>query len=890
MTQAPDSVERIAQRASAFLRLDPDSPMGGEAGLAERWRPSLFRWLLALPERAREQVGEAEVEALLGRLEALFEGLSAPPRAPSPEQPGLSWPSQGARYLPHPRWAPERLVALPDSPALRAPRLRLRISGRDGEGSSERARLRRRYVLDPSEPWSLSFETLVLQLRLQASPEGGRAPEQRSLNARTEAQLLASLPPDWAELLGRPLPEGGSLLGRHLERFTTPDMEDSFVEPGLEARLRERLRQLARAPIAEARSPEQALQAWRKARALETLAEPLLHWRVDQERLRLAALEARPLVIRGERLLSLGLLPEPLQREIEACPAQRAQWAERYRCDTCEPGFLVDTHVLPPALRQAVLEATPGIEGPLTRGAVYLGENGAALRLLQARWAGRVDLTCIDPPYNTGGARFAYRDMYHRDTWLTMMRDRLELARTLSTPEGALALSIDDAELSAASDLAEQSWGPELAKLVWDRNRKNDARWFSVGHEYMLVHAADLGALKASGRRMREPKPGLDEARAHFKALRAQHGEDWAAIRAGWLGWFDGLPVGDPRRRMRRYTRVGPRGPYRDDGNINWPGGGGPRYQVRHPVTGRPCKQPRSGWRYPKPERFWEEVEAGRVVFGEDETTVPRVASYLFEGEGQVMPSVFYSYAQTAAQDFDAMFGARVFRNPKPWGDLARVLRYLGGPDAVVLDAFAGSGSTGHAVLHLNRVDGGERRFLLVEQGAHGQDVLLPRLAKAAYADAWSEGAPTLPSPTPTLIEVCHISGAPDALLHLDDDGQPWGTRLRCIWRPGASRLCVHQEERLVSLPIDWLESVNQRLGLRVTARERLSEGLELVRGVRPDGRRLLLLWRDRDRVDEPTLLAAAAALAQEGETCHVNGGVPSALSGWHPTEDLLRS
>ena len=167
---------------------------------------------------------------------------------------------------------------------------------------------------------------------------------------------------------------------------------------------------------------------------------------------------------------------------------------------------------------------------------------------------------------------------------------------------------------------------------------------------------------------------------------------------------------------LTRYRKVDEKGPYRDDGNINWPGGNGPRYEVEHPITKRPCKQPVSGWRYPTPQRLWEEVESGRVVFGPDESTVPRVRTNIFEKDDQVMVSVHYSYAQTSANQFNALFDERrVSDNPKPVNDLGTLIPYFCGPDDLIMDFFAGSGTTGHAVLSENATRGMQRRHLLVQ-------------------------------------------------------------------------------------------------------------------------------------------------------------------------------
>ncbi|MGB1092255.1 MAG: DNA methyltransferase, partial [Oceanobacter sp.] len=141
----------------------------------------------------------------------------------------------------------------------------------------------------------------------------------------------------------------------------------------------------------------------------------------------------------------------------------------------------------------------------------------------------------------------------------------------------------------------------------------------------------------------------------------------------------------------------------------------GPRYEVLHPETRKPVPIPSRGWVFPNETRFWEEYENGRVVFGEDHTTSARIASYLFESDGQVMPSVFYSYAQTAAQDFSDLMGDKLFDNPKNWKDIERLIYYLTEPSDLVLDFFSGSGTTGHAICHSNISEPASRRFILVQ-------------------------------------------------------------------------------------------------------------------------------------------------------------------------------
>jgi adenine-specific DNA-methyltransferase len=411
-----------------------------------------------------------------------------------------------------------------------------------------------------------------------------------------------------------------------------------------------------------------------------------------------------------------------------------------------------------PGKREALLTANAPIAKTLrpsrdesvdfdtTKNLYIEGDNLDALKLLQETYLGKVKMIYIDPPYNTG-SDFIYDDDFAEDKdayfersmqldeegnrliantetngrfhsdWLSMMYARLKLARNLLRDDGFVVVSIDDAELENMKHLLNEIFGNdnEIASLVWDRNRKNDAKFFSVGHEYMCVYSKSKQLLRDNKIILREPKPGFEEAKIFFANLRVNYKDSWESIQREWRDFYNALPPSDERKKLGRFSKVGPRGPFRDDGNINWPGGGGPRYEVLHPVTGKPCKVPTSGWRFPQKERLWEEFDNGKVVFGADETTVPRIISYLFESDGQVMQSVFYSYAQTASVEFEELMGAKVFDNPKNWRDLRRLTSYLTAADDTIVDFFSGSSSSAHAVISTNADDGGDRKFIMVQ-------------------------------------------------------------------------------------------------------------------------------------------------------------------------------
>ena len=232
----------------------------------------------------------------------------------------------------------------------------------------------------------------------------------------------------------------------------------------------------------------------------------------------------------------------------------------------------------------------------------------------------------------------------------------------------------------------------------------------------MVVFARNKALLTELNVRLRAPKAGIEELQQEFERLREVHNDHWDLVGEGLREYYATFEEDDPRAPLARYTKVDAKGPYRTDGDPSWPGGGGPRYAVPHPITGKPCKIPSRGWVWPTYERMKEEIEKGNIVFGPDETTIPGVRRNLFVKDEQVMRSVVFSYAQKASQDFAQIFdGKKVFDNPKSYLDLERLIEYLSEPGDLVVDFFAGTGTTAHGVLLANRKTTVQRRFICVQ-------------------------------------------------------------------------------------------------------------------------------------------------------------------------------
>ena len=380
-----------------------------------------------------------------------------------------------------------------------------------------------------------------------------------------------------------------------------------------------------------------------------------------------------------------------------------------------------------------------------TKNLMIEGDNLEVCKLLQKSYAGKVKLIYIDPPYNTG-KDFVYPDDYrdniknyleitgqvddedrklssntdssgrfHTD-WLNMIYPRVKLARNLMTEGAAIFVSCDETEQPRLRAVMDDVFGQEnfVADMVWAAGRKNDSRLISVSHEYIVCYARNAGFLKEQKIEWRQRKKGLDEIYTQYRKLRRQFGDDYAVMTTQIKAWYKGLANGHPAKSHRHYSQVDARGIYFPD-NISWPGGGGPKYEVLHPKTGKPVRVPNSGWRFPNPSVMAEHIAEDRIHFGHDENTVPCRKSYLAEHEYTVPYSIFYQDGRAATRRLRNLMDGNCFDFPKDETVLQEIVEMVTSEDEVIIDLFAGSGTIGQAVMAQNAVDGGSRRYILVQ-------------------------------------------------------------------------------------------------------------------------------------------------------------------------------
>jgi adenine-specific DNA-methyltransferase len=177
--------------------------------------------------------------------------------------------------------------------------------------------------------------------------------------------------------------------------------------------------------------------------------------------------------------------------------------------------------------------------------------------------------------------------------------------------------------------------------------------------------------------------------------------------------FYDGLDRSDPAKKLRHFWHSDDRGLFFGD-NISSASTSIPDYEIVHPKTGKSCKKPSRGWGC-NPDEMERRIAEDRVLFGQDETTIPLKKSYLLEVDSIVKTPVLYKDGRGASMTLRGLLGPAAFDNPKDHLVLAEFIAYMAPADALVMDFFAGSGSTAHAVWHQNAVDNGTRRYILVQ-------------------------------------------------------------------------------------------------------------------------------------------------------------------------------
>lgn len=395
------------------------------------------------------------------------------------------------------------------------------------------------------------------------------------------------------------------------------------------------------------------------------------------------------------------------------------------------------------------------------------GDNLGVLTALQYSHKETVDVIYIDPPYNTGKDVYTYSDTYNfsrvkRDSqmyfnrhssWLSFMEVRLVLARELLNETGVIMCAISTDEYAHLKLLMDSIFGEEnfIANITWSGSVKNNARYVSASSDYMLIYTKNLKSLNDHKLKWRASKPSAQSLLQIASNIWQEANNSAVATRElrKFFKTDEAKEIFAAEPGLKMYNSIDSKGNLYRAGDLSSPSGKGGQYDVINPEINKVVSVPSRGWAYSE-ATFQSKILSDEILWNGE--SIPAYKRYLLDSTSIVLKDVIQRDRDASNKLLQKMIGRGKFSYPKDHFVLAEWIDYVL-PDfrkkdkenpPIIMDFFAGSGSTGHAVAYLNSHDNGNRQCILVTNNENeiAENVTAPRI-KAAITGEWFDGKHT---------------------------------------------------------------------------------------------------------------------------------------------------
>ena len=792
-----------------------------------------------------------------------------------------------------------------------ARRVRFEIAAADNEKDNvkEPNGRQRRFVLAHGKG-AAAVEDGELAVRFEHRPltegekkrwPGNGVSQQGCINEATVERILNAVDPDWQAALTALAPTNANgertLLAKHVDRYTAKNSFDYFIHKDLGGFLRQELDLYLNTEVLNLDDLEQGDaprldRALARVRAMRYVGGKIIDFLAQLEDFQKRLWLKKKLVLETNWCVTLDRVPEALYPEVAANAAQSEEWVELFAVDEiagdltngnvawsdppsveflkANPFLVLDTRHFDRDFTDRLLAALSDA-GPLdeqTDGLLVHGENFQALNLLQARYGGQVQCVYIDPPYNTGDSEILYKNGYLRSSWLAMMENRLSFLTKMLMQDSVSYIAIDDFEMPNLAKLIETQH-PSLRRemiVINHHPQGGKAKTLANTHEYMLVCTPALSDRTLIGR-------NADDAEQLRPFKRSGTAE--SNFRYGRPNSFYAVLVHPESRQV-----VGLEPPPQKDDYPTSPTDNG---LVRiYPIGDH------------DEERVWRRSYESCLELVRNNKlrcTNGNTIYHVIEA-GERKAALFSNW--TGRRYNAGTYGANLLRSvlgeqnsfsyPKSLHTIEDAIFAANLDDgAYVMDFFAGSGTTGHALVALSREGHVQHKYILVEIGDHFDVVLLPRMKKVSYSPDWKDGKPVSREGIPQTFKYVRLESYEDTMDSLTvaplSDGQKdllaknpemaedyrlryalgvetsgsatlLGEELR---DPFAYTVSVVRDGIHCEVPVDLPETFNYLIGLRVESRRRI-DGILTITGMDAEGRRCLILWRNIDETDYAAL------------------------------------
>ncbi|MEI7676198.1 MAG: DNA methyltransferase [Bacteroidales bacterium] len=635
-----------------------------------------------------------------------------------------------------------------------------------------------------------------------------------------------------------------------------------------------------------------------KVKAIKTVATKVIDFLAQIENFQKKLWLKKKFVLRTDYCITLDRIPETYYPEIFANKDQLAEWKMLFDVElqndsqlAFEQFLVLDTKFFEEQFKDRLLAEFDDLEEQ-TNGLLINSENFQALGLMKEKLDGKIDVNYIDPPYNTSEESFLYKNDYKHSSWYSLLFDRLQISKSYLNSSGILCCAIDDLEFSGLQQVLDLVYlkSNRLGNLVIEikpSGRTND-KYLATSHEYVLVYAAEY-----------------DNAEIAFFPLTVEQLSQYKEGEGkGSYKWRDFLRTGGFSTPIERPNSYYPIYYSPETGNVSLT-------EIDNSIEILPIDSVGKSrvWRKTKPS-FLEHLEKGEINFKQNKDGQWKVQIIDNVKDGMRPKSVWvnskYDASSHGTKLLKSIFGDMMtFSFPKSIHAVYDTLyiNSINNEDSLIFDYFAGSGTTGHATIKLNREDNGNRKYILVEMGTYFNTVTKPRIQKVIYSDNWKNGKPqdkvgisqivkyqVLESYEDTLNNLLlnelqnqsqldfSERASEEYLLHymLEMESREHLFNLEMFRKPFDYQLKVTENNELKPTKVDLVETFNYLIGLYASKVQRVKD-IKVVEGVTRTGIKTLVIWRDMETTTHDDVVKLVrrfydSARTREFQQIYING------------------
>lgn len=724
-------------------------------------------------------------------------------------------------------------------------------------------------------------------------------------------------------------------LEHHLRQYTRRNTSDFFIHKDLKGFLSRELdfylkNEVLNLDEMETAGEERAEGWFQIIRVIKSVGHRIIDFLDQIESFQKMLWEKRKFVTETQYCITVGNIDESFYPNIAVCEAQWTEWKELFHIDEektdlftngkskkerriafvkAYPTLVLDTKHFDQPFKDKLLQSYEDIDD-FSDGLLILSDNFHALNLIIARHRQGFKCIYIDPPYNTDASAIVYKNDYKDSSWLSLMESRLLLAQHLLQKSGILCAAIDDEEVLGLRFLLSGILPREVGIAVVRSNpagRKTKGR-LAPAHEYALFYGKSVAAIPE----------GLEKTE---KSLARYPHED----ERGRFAWANFIRSGSGDKREDRPTLFYPLLVQKDDTirvpEMEWNDEEGAYTILEKVKKDEVLIYPVVKKNGNNIEKRWQRGHV-RVAKELDEFRVRRDPNgdisidFKTRMDEKSLPITWWDKKEYASANYGAaelkdLFGEKLFDFAKSRRLVEDCVQAAGVTEGreMVLDFFAGSGTTAHAVISINRANGSNHRFVLVDVEEYFDGVIVKRVKKAIFAPEWSDGKPkrmAIPEEaerSPRIVKYFRLESYEDALNNIqfdDASGQEamkfedyllkymlkWETKhsetllnVEKLTRPFTYELQIHSDGQTRNQPVDIPETFNYLLGLHVQTRKVYydEDRKYLVYRGRIDHRQVVIIWRETEgwkkaELERDKKFVAKQKLTEGADEVFVNG------------------